>query len=161
MAKVYLLFGGNLENPTETIEKAKHILEKIIGNINKSSSYFESEPWGFDHNNSFINQVVIFNTHMLPLRILENILKTEILLGRKRKKEHYAARTIDIDILFYDSEIIQLKNLIIPHPRIHKRRFALEPLFEIEADFIHPVLKKTIQELLQNCEDKLWVKKIE
>ena len=160
MSKIFLLFGGNLENPVNTIQLSTFSLKKTIGPVVKKSSFYESEPWGFDHENNFINQIIIFETKLKPAKILNIILETEEKLGRKRDYNGYAARTIDIDILFYDNLIIETKKLQIPHPRINERRFVLEPLFEIEPDFLHPNEQKTIQELFEKCEDNLMVKKM-
>ena len=160
MSKIFLLFGGNLENPINTIQLATFSLEKAIGSIIKKSSFYESEPWGFEHKNNFINQITIFETKLKPEKILDIILKTEEKFGRKRDYNGYAARTIDIDILFYDDLIVETKKLQIPHPRINERKFVLEPLFEIEPDLLHPKEQKTIRELFEKCEDSSMLKKM-
>lgn len=160
MSKVFLLFGSNLGNRKNTITRATAIIERRIGTIIKNSAFYESEPWGFENENSFINQLVIYDTLKMPFEILDNIKETENELGRVRTKVQFSSRTIDIDILYYETEIIREKNLIIPHPGIKERKFALEPLVEIEPEFKHPVFNKTNQELLDLCEDNSWVKKI-
>ncbi len=160
MSKIYLLFGGNLGYPVKNIKQASLGMERHIGIIIKTSAFFESKPWGFKHDNDFINQLVVYKTLLSPFKVLEIIRKVELELGRHRKSQHYEARTIDIDILFYDNEIIDTKELIIPHPKIQERRFTLEPLFEIVPGLIHPVLNISIKELLEKCQDKLMVKKL-
>ena len=158
MFKVYLILGGNLGDRSANLKRAEALIREHIGNVVKSSSIYETEAWGKTDQPSFLNLVLIAETKLAPLKILEKIHKIENLLGRKRE-EHWGARTIDIDILFYVNEIIDLNNLVIPHPYITKRRFVLAPLLEIIPDFKHPVLKKTIKELYSGCEDNIEVKK--
>lgn len=160
MAKVFLLFGGNLNNPAKKIAEAIVMVEQSIGPLHQKSALYESEPWGFEHENNFINQLAIFNSQLSPHEILKIILNIEQKMGRSRNSKHYEARIIDIDILFYDQVIIKTNDLEIPHPRIQERRFVLEPLMEIAADYIHPVLNKTIPDLIDECEDSLMVSRL-
>jgi 2-amino-4-hydroxy-6-hydroxymethyldihydropteridine diphosphokinase len=160
MSSVYLIFGSNLDNRLEFLEKAKLLVQQRAGNISKSSAVYDTEPWGFVHENTFLNQVVVIHTELSPFTLLAELKKVETLLGRINKEsDRYAARTIDIDILFYDDLVINTSELAIPHLKIEKRRFVLEPLMEIAADFIHPVLKKTVEQLLKECEDHSLVSK--
>jgi 2-amino-4-hydroxy-6-hydroxymethyldihydropteridine diphosphokinase len=106
-----------------------------------------------------LNQVLKVKTSLTPQELIDEILKIEKSLGRERQ-EKYGPRLIDIDILFFDNEVIKSKSLTIPHPQLHNRRFVLVPLNEIAPRFIHPVLKKSIAQLLLECPDKLDVNKI-
>jgi len=161
METVYLLLGSNLGNSIEIMKLAILQIEKRIGNILSKSSYYETEPWGFSHEQQFINQVICIETTLLPFDLLNKLFDIENELGRVRSnKDGYEARIIDIDILFYGSLIIDELNLQIPHPRMHLRKFTLIPLAEINNNLLHPVLNKTTKELLDICEDTLVVKKI-
>ncbi len=159
MSKVFLLLGGNIGNRKENLEKSACLIKKKIGNIIKSSSVYETEPWGFNDNLLFLNQVVYVETELNPYLLISKILEIENSLGRKRSKKQWTSRTIDIDMLFYDDIIINEKELKIPHPLIDKRRFVLVPLAEISENFVHPVKNKTIKELLHICPDKLKVER--
>jgi len=134
-------------------------LKNEVGEIAKLSSVYESEPWGFDCESSFLNQVLIIETENPPEKLLEQIQNIERKLGRVRNKKGFAARTMDIDILFYNDIVLNTETLKIPHPAIQNRRFTLLPLSEILPFKTHPIIKKTIEKLLIECDDKLWVKK--
>jgi 2-amino-4-hydroxy-6-hydroxymethyldihydropteridine diphosphokinase len=161
MHKAVLLIGGNLGDRKALIFRAKQMLETHIGACIQHSSIYESEAWGFQAESNFYNQILILETELSAADILEIALKIESDLGRKRESNSYASRSMDIDILFYDEQIIHQENLIIPHPRLHLRRFTLLPLVEILADFVHPEIKKTLGELLDSCDDDLKTKKLE
>lgn len=160
MSEVYLLIGGNLDDRFSLISKAKDLIEDQIGEIIKESSIYETEPWGFEAEQNFLNQVIKVNTSLTAHSVLGICLGIEYELGRERSSEQYTSRTMDIDILFYNDEIINEKELIIPHPKLHLRRFTLKPLAEVAAEFVHPVFKKTLQELLKECQDYSFVKKL-
>ena len=155
----FLLIGSNLGNRKENLKKAIKAIEADIGTITAISSIYETEPWGFDHTIYFLNQAVICSTCLDPSEILSIILSIEESMGRKRSSTEYTARKIDIDILFFNSDVVDQPRLIIPHPRLHLRNFALIPLAEIAPDFIHPVIKKPVDELLKDCPDTSMVKK--
>ena len=138
---VYFSLGSNIGSQKLNLNNAKRMLNKTVGHIITESKLYESEPWGNENQNKFINQCLICDTNLSIWDILDASQQIEILLG-KNKKEHWGPRTIDIDILFYGNSIIDYNNLIIPHPYLHKRNFVLEPLNEISPEFIHPVLKK-------------------
>jgi len=126
-----------------------------------SSQLYETEPNGFNSQNEFINMVISFNAGLSPLDLLQKINNLEQGHGRIRNKGITEDRTIDIDILFYDDLILENENLTIPHPRLHLRNFVLTPLLDIEPDFIHPILKKSVWELYDECKDTNEVRILE
>lgn len=158
MNKAYLLTGGNIGDRLTYLLSAYQIIEKSVGEVLKKSSIYETEAWGLTNQNAFLNQVLLISTNLSAEELLEGVLNIEQQLGRKRF-EKMGPRTIDIDIIFYNDDIIASPHLTIPHPRIAERRFVLTPISEIAPDFVHPVLKKTITQLLEICPDQLEVKK--
>lgn len=143
-----LSLGSNLGDRKQTIEKAYQLLEQAIGKILKKSSFIETKPWGFTSENFFINTVACYSTKLSCEEALRKIHEIEFILGRKRSNEAgYQSRTIDIDILFYNDEVIETKDLVVPHPLLHKRDFVLTPLKEVLPDFIHPVLRQKIKDI--------------
>jgi 2-amino-4-hydroxy-6-hydroxymethyldihydropteridine diphosphokinase len=155
MNTTYLLLGSNLDDRQVMIRQAVEGINDRIGTVTGSSSVYESEPWGFKANGHFLNQVVQVDTGLSPHELLEAILQIELKLGRKRDSsfEGYSSRSIDIDILFYNEDIISDNDLNIPHPRISERMFTLLPLCELNASMVHPVYKLTLQELKALCKD--------
>lgn len=156
---VYLLIGGNLGDRLKNMAVAKNILEQKIGLIKKSSSLYETAPWGFKNQPDFLNQVLIIKSNLSADEIMHTILSIEKTMGRLRTNKN-APRIIDIDILFFNKEIINKPNLIIPHPQITNRKFVLIPLNELSPGFIHPSQNKNIKSLLSTCSDPLQVKLI-
>lgn len=161
MEKTVILLGSNLGDRKALILKAKDLLEAKVGKCIQYSSVYESQAWGFKSENTFLNQVLIFETTLNPEEILNFALHIESELGRIRLDESYNSRTIDVDILFYGDKIIETPTLQIPHPKLHIRRFTLIPLDEIMPDFIHPILNKTIRQILLNCTDTLYANKLD
>ncbi len=157
MNTVYILTGGNLGDRLTNLQEAKLYLANETGNIVKSSSIYETEAWGNNNQPDFYNQVHIISTKLSAEELMEKILKIEEEMGRVRTVKN-ASRIIDIDILFFNLDIINIKNLVIPHAEISNRRFVLTPLDELSPGFVHPVLNKTIHELLLTCKDTLNVK---
>ncbi len=156
--KIFLGIGSNLGERDRNIKEALNKIEEFIGPCFAASSVYETEPWGFRSDKKFLNMVIGVETDLSPSVLMGTILKIEANLGRMRNDNRYTSRVIDIDILFYGSEIIEQDGLVIPHPRIHERRFVLVPLCEIEEEFIHPVIKKMLKILLKECPDKSLVK---
>ncbi|MDR0363780.1 MAG: 2-amino-4-hydroxy-6-hydroxymethyldihydropteridine diphosphokinase [Bacteroidales bacterium] len=159
MNEAILLLGGNEGDRYENLKKAVTLIEKNAGVVQRQSSIYESEPWGFETDKFFLNMIVIIDTKLSPETLLQEIHKIEKRLGRKRVGKEYASRTIDIDILFYNDEIIALPTLQIPHPRLHERMFTLAPLCEISSEKKHPVFQKNMTTLLRDCRDTLKVYK--
>jgi 2-amino-4-hydroxy-6-hydroxymethyldihydropteridine diphosphokinase len=162
MNTITILLGGNIGNTQQYIEDAEQLLIAQLGLLLKSSSLFESEPWGFESEQWFLNKIIQVTSYKLQvtndeneaLKILDICQAIEMQLGRTRSNNTgYESRPIDIDILFIDDIIISEPRLIIPHPKLHLRRFTLLPLQEIIPNYIHPVLQKTIQTLVEECDD--------
>jgi 2-amino-4-hydroxy-6-hydroxymethyldihydropteridine diphosphokinase len=157
MSRVCLSLGSNIGDRRHSISIASGNINDAIGKIISSSSFYETEPWGFNDENFFLNQCIMIETTLTPENILKKLLSIEEKMGRAREGKGYTSRIIDLDILFYDDMILETPQLIIPHPLLHKRCFVLMPLAEIAPEMIHPVLKKTIHQLLRECDDKMKV----
>lgn len=138
------------------IKEALLLLEREIGSISALSPLYNSEPWGFNAEQWFLNQAVEIETNLEPSPLLERIMEIEQQLGRNREEEKsggYSSRVIDIDILLYEDKMVESEELTIPHPRMHLRRFVLEPLNKIAANIYHPKMGLSIGELLESCQD--------
>lgn len=159
MNKAYLLLGGNTGNRLQNLETARKRLGTDCGRVLKLSSVYETAAWGREDQPAFLNQVVCLETGLTAKTLLYTVLGIEAEMGRIRE-EKYAPRTIDIDILFFNNEIINMPGLTVPHPQIQHRRFVLEPMAEIAPGKVHPVLHKTMKDLLEICPDQLAVKRL-
>jgi 2-amino-4-hydroxy-6-hydroxymethyldihydropteridine diphosphokinase len=159
MNDAYLLIGGNVGDRNFYLTKSAKLIADKCGKIEQFSSIYETAPWGKLDQGAFLNQVIRISTRLEPIELLNAILKVENILGRKRE-EKYGARTIDIDILYYNNLTLHETALTIPHPRISERRFVLTPLAEIASHFIDPIHSKTIATLLLACQDNLSVIKL-
>ena len=158
--QVILSLGSNQGNRLENIQLCIDLLHKEIGTIVAVSSLYESDSWGFD-SDSFYNCAVLMHTHKNPPKLLKNILKAEKNLGRIRSEsELYQPRIIDIDIIAFDSEVIESDSLQVPHKHLQDRLFVLLPMKDISSDWIHPIMHKSISELLNLCKDNGSCKKI-
>ncbi len=155
MARAFLSLGSNLSDRLGNISQAVSMLsmcEKI--KILKTSSFYETEPWGNKEQNWFLNAAIAIETEFSAQELLSCCQGIERQLGRVRKEnEKWSQRTIDIDILMYDNEIISSPNLNIPHPLMHLRAFVLVPMLEVKADLVHPVFNKTISQLYDELEN--------
>lgn len=160
MYKVFLSLGSSLGNREQNLQDALYYTNKLLGKIITLSNIYETEPWGFTDENLFLNQVILIETNLLPLELLKNIKLIEKKLHRIKSSENYEARTIDIDILYFENQIFYSEILQIPHKHLHKRKFVLVPLSEIAPEFIHPLLQKSTNDLLKICLDKTDIKKL-
>ena len=160
MIKLYLLLGGNLGNKQQVFSEARERLARQLGPITTQSAIYETEPWGFESDDIFWNQVIEIETSLSAEEVLPQTQQIEHELGRIRKANQYDSRIIDIDILFCGNQVIELENLVVPHPRIQERKFVLVPLCEIAPELIHPVFLKSIKQILVECTDPLKVSPI-
>ncbi|MBM3176717.1 MAG: 2-amino-4-hydroxy-6-hydroxymethyldihydropteridine diphosphokinase [Bacteroidetes bacterium] len=158
-ATAYLLIGTNLGNRVNNLQNAIQAL-KNLGEITGVSSIYETEPWGLSSQPTFLNQALMLETSLIPTQLLTQLKAIEKELGRT-PSEQWGSRLIDIDILIYGTLEIQSSELIIPHPRIAERRFALIPLCELNPNLIIPGSRVTIQHLLDQCKDNLGVSKVD
>ena len=154
MNTAYLCLGGNIGNTQAIFNKAIEQIESGIGRCVLKSRLYATEPWGFEAEQLFLNQVVAVATELEPHAVLEQCLLIEAELGRTRSGNGYQPRTIDIDILFIDNQIIDFPDLKVPHPLLHLRNFVLQPMCDVAPKFVHPVLKKTMAELRDECPDE-------
>jgi len=158
MNVAYLLIGGNTGDRLHYLQTASEAIKKQCGRIKKASSIYETAAWGILNQNNFLNQALEISTKLSTFELLDCILQIEESMGRVRN-EKYGPRIIDIDILLFNDEIIDARNLKIPHPELPNRRFALQCLCDIAPRKRHPVLNKTIDKLLKDCTDPLSVDK--
>jgi len=159
MHTAYLLTGSNLGDRVSYLQQAYRLIEQYCGTISSASSFYQTAAWGLTDQPDFYNQALALQTHLQPAALMQQLLDIEQVIGRHRSVK-MGPRTIDIDILLVDEAVINTELLTVPHPFLHERRFALLPLAEIAPQAIHPVLHKTVQQLLDECEDTLNVHKI-
>jgi 2-amino-4-hydroxy-6-hydroxymethyldihydropteridine diphosphokinase len=157
--RVYLLLGSNLGDREKVIKQAVDLIGEKIGTVHSKSSIYETEPWGKTDQPGFLNLALEVHTSLSALAVLNEALDIEKQLGRVRL-ERWGSRIIDIDIIFFNDEVIHIKErLSVPHPEMQNRKFVLEPLCELAPDLKHPVLNQTIRQLYITLEDKAIVKK--
>lgn len=153
--------GSNLGQRSGHLASALTALQKAGAELIKASAIYETEPWGFESGEAFLNQVLEMDTGISPPKMMDRILEIEHKLGRTRNHANgYESRKIDIDILLIDNLIVREKGLEVPHPRLHERKFVLVPAVEIAPDWKHPVFKQSLLELLRECADKQSVVKV-
>ena len=159
MNTAFLLTGGNLGNRSDNLERASKHIQQTCGQVISASAIYKTAAWGFSAQPDFYNQALELQTFLSPDALMLALLSIEEKMGRKRTVK-MGPRIIDIDILLMDDMIHNSSILTIPHPHLQERRFALTPLAEIAANVMHPIFKKTINALLQECKDTLAVYKI-
>ncbi len=160
MHQLFLLLGSNIAPRQKYLEHAISAIQSDIGSIWKSSRIYESPPLGFEAEVNFLNQVLWVETKLNPQEVLLRIQKIEIYQGRQRIGAAMMSRTLDIDMLYYDSLVINTPALTVPHPRLHLRRFTLLPLVEIAPTLVHPTMKIDQSALLKACLDDSEVRAI-
>jgi 2-amino-4-hydroxy-6-hydroxymethyldihydropteridine diphosphokinase len=161
MNHVFLGLGSNRGDKQNNFATAIKLLEEKAGKLVQASPIYETAPWQMDDATPFLNQVIAVDTELSAFALLDAIVKIEESMGRIRSgSESYEPRNIDIDILFYNNDILESDLLIIPHPHIENRRFVLQPFADIRPDYLHPLLKKPVAQLLSECQDSLSVKKL-
>ena len=159
--QLYISLGSNMGDKFAHLQQAVDAVFEEIGTIEKMGPVYETASWGFEAD-SFLNTVLLVQTSLNIETVLEKILSIEKKLGRNRKQSNaYESRIIDIDILFFDDKVYSSKELQVPHPHLQDRRFVLQPLNDIAPDFLHPSLKKTSLQLLQECTDETSIQKIQ
>jgi 2-amino-4-hydroxy-6-hydroxymethyldihydropteridine diphosphokinase len=155
----YLLIGGNQGERKDQLALARQSIAAVAGSLRRVSSLYETAAWGKTDQPDFLNQALELETPLEAPVLMQELLGIESTMGRRRL-EKYGSRIIDIDMLFFNDATLRLPGLVIPHPEIQNRRFVLAPMAEIAPFLKHPVLGRTIQELLEACTDPLAVKKL-
>ena len=146
---VYLSLGTNMDNRSANLKSAISSLPPQL-DVKKKSHVYETPPWGYTEQDKFLNQVVMAKTYLEPEPLIKHIKRLEVALGRKATFR-YGPRLIDIDILFYDNLVLETPSLTLPHPHLHERGFVLVPLMDIAPDLVHPVIKKSVGEMVAQC----------
>jgi 2-amino-4-hydroxy-6-hydroxymethyldihydropteridine diphosphokinase len=160
MNLIYLQLGSNLGDRKLLLDSAVSLINTKIGRVLRSSKIYESDAWGVSRQPKYLNQILEVHSNIGCEFILKDIHSIESQLGRVRGKK-WQERLIDIDVIFFNDLIIEKTDLYIPHKYMHKRRFVLEPLNELIADYIHPKYNKSIERLLNECTDKKIVREYE
>jgi 2-amino-4-hydroxy-6-hydroxymethyldihydropteridine diphosphokinase len=158
MNKVYLLIGGNMGDRMANLINANKHIEQEIGNIKLKSSIYETAAWGQTNQPDFLNQALLVHTRLEAAELMSKLLSIENLMGRIRTIK-LGPRTIDLDIIYFNNDVISTSLITIPHPKLAERKFVLAPLFEIAPDYLHPILNKTNASMLKECGDSLAVYK--
>ena len=156
----YLLLGGNLGNREDNLHQAITLIDGNIGNLIAVSSLYETAAWGKSDQPAFLNQAIAVETNLTALEVLKKALEIEQKLGRVRK-EKWGERLIDIDLILFGDQVIDIENLLhVPHPHMQIRKFVMAPLAEIAPAVMHPVLGKTIADIYENITDNLEVTRL-
>ena len=161
MNVAFLCLGGNMGDRLANLSRTKELIseERLI--ILDQSNIYETGAWGAENSPDYFNQCIKISTELDAQSLMKLLLDIEQRSGRVRTENKNESRTVDIDILLFNNEVIDSSLLIVPHPRMHLRQFVLKPLNEIAENIIHPVLNKSVNCLLMECTDQLTVKKIE
>ena len=154
---IFLGLGSNQGDRELNLKNSIKLLNSRVGKVLNTSGIYESEPWGFKNQNYFLNQVIEIETHIDPNDLLNICKNIEYDMGRK-PEIRWGKRVIDIDILYYQSKIINQEKLIIPHKLMHERKFVMIPLNDLNENHLHPILKITNKEILNKCIDSCNVK---
>ena len=162
MTRCYILFGSNQGDKAALLEQACSLINNRCGMLVERSSAYVTEPWGFEAEEWFLNELLVVETELEPDELMDCLLEIEKELGRVRHpgQKGYSSRTVDLDILYYGNLIVDTEKVTAPHPRLHLRRFALLPLCELIPDFLHPIFNASQKELLQNCPDTSTVQQL-
>lgn len=163
MERCYVLFGSNMGDKEKVFADACLYINNRCGAIVEVSSSFETEPWGFEADEWFLNRLIVVETELEPESMMRELLAIETELGRVRhpEAEGYTSRTADLDILYFGQKVITTPTLTVPHPRLHLRKFALLPLCDVAPKLMHPVFQATQEELLLRCPDNSFVRVME
>lgn len=160
--EVVILLGANLGDKKAMFSQVKTYITEHIGDCQKESAIYASKAWGFVSDSEFYNQVIVIETDFSAQDVLLRCQAIEKRCGRIREKDNeYEDRAIDIDLLYFNNDIVDTDNLVIPHPLLQERRFTLEPLCEILPDYVHPIYIKTNAQLLKECVDKGIVTRVQ
>lgn len=157
MNQAFILLGTNLGDKRTNLQQAILSISANFISIVSYSDIYETAAWGNTNQDNFYNQVIEINTELSANDLLQKLLQIETQMGRVRNQK-WEARIIDLDILYFNREIIDTENLKVPHPYLHVRRFTLAPLVQIAPEFLHPIFNKTNTALLENCSDNSEVK---
>lgn len=154
--------GSNIGDRLTNLREAVRFIDQTVGKIARCSKVWETEPWGYNSPNSFYNAVCVCHNHDRRdiFSVMDQLLQIEQIMGRMRNKTNtYEDRIIDLDLIAFDDLVLKLDNITIPHPKMHLRKFVLLPLEQIYPSWYHPVLKKTVRELISECPDNTVVQK--
>jgi len=153
----YLLLGSNIGNRLQYLQQANEKIQQTPGiQIQSASSIYETAAWGLEDMPAHLNMALKVKTILSAQQLLEEVLRIELELDRARQQK-WGARTLDIDIIFYDNQVSTSETLTLPHPLLQERRFVLIPMAEIAADYLHPIFNQTVAELLASTKDQLPV----
>jgi 2-amino-4-hydroxy-6-hydroxymethyldihydropteridine diphosphokinase len=158
MNRVTLLIGGNMGDRMANLDNALNLMKATLGDLIQLSSRYETSAWGFTEQPDFINQAILLETNLTASELMQSILRIETQMGRERTVP-LGPRIIDIDIIYFNDDIINSPELTVPHPKMSERLFVLKPLVEIMPNYIHPILLKSNAILLKECGDSLAVHK--
>lgn len=159
MSRVVLLTGSNDASAESVLQRTAQLLEQRVGHITSRSDIYRSEAWGFTAERDFLNQALLLESELTAYEVLATVLDVEKQVGRNRiaeqqeraaTGERYASRVVDVDVMFYDDDILQSSSLTLPHPLLHEREFALRPLCQIMGDYRHPVLGRSLNDILED-----------